>query len=66
MTIGQSIKSCRKKKCLTQKALAKKLGTYQATVSNWEKDIFYPTLIMLVSMADVLNVTIDELVGRTV
>lgn len=66
MTVGQSIKQCRKKKCLTQKALAEKIGTSSMNVSFWETDRFSPSLIMLISMADVLNVTIDELIGRTV
>lgn len=64
MTIGQSIKSCRKKKCLTQKALAEKIGTSSMNVSFWETDRFSPSLIFLISMADVLKVSIDELIGR--
>lgn len=64
MTIGQSIKSCRKKKCLTQKALAEMIGTSSMNVSFWETDRFSPSLIFLISMADVLKVSIDELIGR--
>ena len=64
MTIGQSMKQCREKKQITQLQLAEKIGTSNMTVSNWETDRFSPSLIMLISVADVLKVSIDELIGR--
>ena len=66
MTIGQSMRACREKKQITQLELAEKIGTSNMTVSNWETDRFSPSLIMLMSVADVLKVSIDELIGRTV
>ena len=66
MTIGQSMRACREKKQITQLELAEKIGTSNMTVSNWETDRFSPSLIMLLSVTDVLKVSIDELIGRTV
>ena len=66
MTVGMAMKQCREKKKISQAALANKIGISNMTISYWETDRCHPSLILLMSVADVLNVTIDELVGRKV
>lgn len=64
MSIGQSIKTARKKKKLTQKQLAKKIGVTESYYSVWETDRHAPHIDMLICIADILGVSLDELVGR--
>ena len=66
MTIGQSIKATRKSKGVTQTKLAEKVGVRQCVFSWWETDRATPSIIFLICIADVLDVTLDELVGRNV
>ena len=64
MSIGQSLRAARRKKDLTQAQLAKKIGVSKAYYSAWEKDRHAPHIDMLVCIADVLDISLDELVGR--
>lgn len=65
MTIGQSIKNARKSRGVKQKELAEMIGTNPITVCVWETDRCYPQLLMAICTADALNISLDELVGRT-
>ena len=64
MTVGQAMKQCREKKRMSQMALAAKVGISSMTISYWETDRCHPSLVLLMCVADVLGVTLDELVGR--
>ena len=64
MTIGQSIQKARKDRHLTQVELAKKAMVSPQTISFWERDKMAPTIDLLIFVADVLNISLDELVGR--
>lgn len=64
MTVGQAIKKARRAKGLTQCELAKMIETNSTTVCMWEADQYYPSLFLLMCAADVLEVSLDELVGR--
>lgn len=66
MTIGQSIRATRKAKGFSQEELARKAGIWQPVISSWELDRVNPTIPLLICIADVLGVTLDELVGRNV
>lgn len=48
---------------LTQEQLATLLTVSQPAVSGWEKGIAIPALPALVKLADVLDTTVDALVG---
>lgn len=63
-TVGQIIYEKRKAFNLTQKKLAKKIDSCQATVASWEHGDSYPNAIFLDSMANLFGCTIDELCGR--
>ena len=50
---------------LTQQQLADKLQTTQRKISYWESGKIQPDLESLWAIADLFDVTIDELIGRT-
>ncbi len=63
--LGSNIMRLRKENDLTQEQLANGLGiTYQA-VSKWETGVSSPDIDLLPLLADVFEVSIDELFGRT-
>jgi transcriptional regulator with XRE-family HTH domain len=63
--LAKRVKECRKKKGWTQQKLAEKAGLSFNTITKIEQGIGdSPTLKTLIKLADVLEVTIDELVGR--
>ena len=63
-TLGNNIMRLRKENDLTQEQLANGLGiTYQA-VSKWETGVSSPDISMLPLLADIFEVSIDELFGR--
>ena len=63
MTIGESIRKHRKDKGLTQTELAEIIGCKPCQVSMWERGLF-PNILNCITLADVLEVSLDELVGR--
>lgn len=61
MNIGKTIADYRKAANMTQSEVADKLGvTYQA-VSKWERDESLPDITMLPKIADLFNISIDNL-----
>ncbi|MBR5260617.1 MAG: helix-turn-helix domain-containing protein [Oscillospiraceae bacterium] len=62
--LSTNIARLRKEHALTQDALAGKLGvTYQA-VSKWENGASCPDVMLLPEIADIFNVTVDNLFGH--
>ncbi len=49
------------KKNLTQKDLAEKLYVSDKTVSKWERGLSMPNVVLLIPIADILDVTVTEL-----
>jgi transcriptional regulator with XRE-family HTH domain len=66
MEIGKAIKAARKAKGYTLQRLAEKSGVTITTLANWERGAALPNVLLLTAVADVLNMTLDELVGRDV
>ncbi|MCL2796966.1 MAG: helix-turn-helix domain-containing protein [Firmicutes bacterium] len=62
--IGDSIKNARKAANFAQQQLAKLIGTSHAAISFWENNINVPNVLDCWKIADVLGISIDELVGR--
>lgn len=62
--IGKSIKVNRIAQNYTQKQLAQKIGVTHAAISYWENGVNIPNVKDCWSLADALEITIDELVGR--
>lgn len=59
--IGALISSRRKQYNMTQKDLADKLGVSNRAVSKWETGEGYPDISILPALAQILNLTVDEL-----
>ncbi len=62
-TLGQRISTLRKNKGLTQEELAHMLNVSAQAVSKWENDITCPDISLLPELAEILGVTIDELLS---
>ena len=60
-TIGKFITALRKANGMTQKDLAEKLNVSDKTVSRWERDEGAPDLSMIPVIAEIFDVTCDEL-----
>lgn len=61
MSLAQNIKYYRQKQNLTQEKLAKALGVSSQAVSKWETSETYPDGALLVSLAQILEVSLDTL-----
>lgn len=66
MTIAENIKLRREEYDLTQSELAKRIGVTPSYVNYVESGTRIPSVPVLIKLADALNVSIDELVGRKV
>lgn len=62
--IGENIKALRKMLGMTQGDLALILGGKKSLVSNYENGYSTPDIYTLIKLADVFDVSLDELVGR--
>lgn len=62
--VSQRIKGLMQEECLSQSALAKKIGVRQNTISAWLLGKKEPSIRSLWLVADYFNVSIDYLVGR--
>ena len=60
-SIGKFIATLRKANGYTQAQLAEMLGVSNKTISNWENEVSYPDLSLIPVIADMFNVTSDEL-----
>jgi transcriptional regulator with XRE-family HTH domain len=63
--LGIRIKSLRKEKKYSQLELAKLLNVSQSTIAYYEKEQKQPSHDTLTKLADIFNVTVDYLLGRT-
>ena len=59
-----NIKNFRLQKGLKQQELAEKLSITQRKVSYWENGKVEPDIDMLWEIADLFEISIDELIGR--
>ena len=60
-TLGQKIAELRKAKNMTQLELANKLNITDKAVSKWERDISCPDVSTFPKLAEILGVSVDEL-----
>jgi len=65
MCLGQKIAYYRKEKGMTQESVARCLGISNQAVSKWETGQSSPDVTLLPQLADILEITLDELFGRT-
>ena len=64
MEFSERLKTLRKQVQLTQVDVAEKLGISQPAYASWERGIKKPTQENLVKIAQILNVSVDYLVGN--
>lgn len=62
-SIGETISSSRKKKGLTQNELAEKMNVTDKAVSKWERDLSCPDVNTISRLAEVLDVSVEELLN---
>ena len=62
-TFANSLKSLLEKRGMTLRALAEKLGTTEVTVSRYTSGNRTPNVETTVAIAEVLGVSLDQLVG---
>lgn len=63
--LGKRLKEARENRKLTQIEAAKKLGISNGTLSGYERNYRDPDTAMLEKMAELYNVKVDWLLGRT-
>ena len=68
-TFGAMLAALRKEKGMTQLELAEQMGVTDKAVSKWERDLSFPDVTSLPRLAEILEVSVDELmqgkVGKT-
>lgn len=62
-TIGKRIASLRRGKGLTQDELSEMMGVSPQAVSKWENDQSCPDITSLPQLAEILGITVDELLS---
>ena len=63
MQFEKNLVLLRKKNNLSQEELAFAIGVSRQTIYTWEAGLNYPNIVMLRKIADVLNVTTDDLLN---
>ena len=61
---NNKIAELRKNLGLSQRQLAKEIGTSQANLSRWEKGLNEPSIIECWKLADFFDVSIDVVCGK--
>ncbi len=61
--LGQNIRRLRLSRDMTQRQLAYHLRVSMQAVSKWERELAYPDMSLLVPIARLFSVTLDELFG---
>lgn len=64
MTIGQHINFARLECNLTLDELAAMSNVSKSTIASWIYHDHYPTIDLLIRVADALEISLDKLVGR--
>lgn len=62
-SMGETISTLRKEKGMTQKDLADQLGITDKAVSKWERNVAYPDTATIPALAEILGVSVEELLN---
>ena len=62
--LGQNIRKYRLGQNFSQAKIAEILRVTPQAVSKWERGITLPDIELLIPLADIFSVTVDELLGR--
>jgi len=66
MKLPKILQELRYRNKLSQEKLAEKIGIHQSNISDWENGVSRPEYEHLIALADIFDVTLDELLGRDV
>ena len=64
-TMGERIAALRKERGLTQRELAEQMHVTDKAVSKWERDLACPDIHSLSHLADILGVSVEDLLKAT-
>ena len=64
-SMGNSMERARKKRGLSRPKLSALAGVSELCIWKSEHDLSIPNLYSVIALADALNVSIDEYIGRT-
>lgn len=64
MSFQENLKYYRTEKGMTKASFAKKLGLIYTTYDNYERGTVEPKVSTLIKIADILNISTDDLLGR--
>lgn len=62
--ISELILRYRKEHGLSQGEFGELLGVSAFAVSKWEREVCYPDIFLLSKLSDVLDISIDEMLGK--
>lgn len=65
-SMGEIIGALRREKGLTQKELADILGITDKAVSKWERDVTFPDTATIPRLAEVLGISVEELMSAKI
>jgi len=63
---GENLKTPRKQKGFSQEELATRLHVVRQTISKWEKNLSVPDADTLIRLAEILEVSVSELLGAKI
>lgn len=63
---GENLKILRKQKGFSQEELATRLHVVRQTISKWEKNSSVPDADTLIRLAEILEVSVSELLGKKI
>lgn len=63
---SENLKTLRKRKGFSQEELATRLHVVRQTISKWEKNISVPDADTLIRLAEILEVSVSELLGTKI
>ena len=64
--LSENLKTLRKAKGLSQDELAIRVNVVRQTISKWEKGLSVPDADLLIRLADILEVSVGELLGARI
>ena len=65
MSFGENVVDIRKKRGLSQSELAKRVGTIAVTIGRYERNEIKPSIDIATKIANILDVSLDFLVGSS-
>ena len=63
---NENLKTLRKQKGFSQEELASRLHVVRQTISKWEKNLSVPDTDTLIRLAEILEVSVSELLGSKI